>query len=132
MQVLLLHNAVAAGAPHEVEVVQQRGNPGSAAVERISEDVRRAGANRAATASLKICPPAPVAPQNGGMLTGEERERVFTVLLDDLFDGGSERPRHPFFDRPIAPKDVAAIKVRPPSTCTAWLCSTAPPVSCAD
>ena len=118
-----------------MEVVQQRGNPGSATVERISEDVRTDEGDRADTSSLKRCLPAPVALQNGGMPSVEERERVFTVLLDDLFDGGSERPRHPFFDRPIAPKDVAAIKVRSLSPATlpaASLCITASPVSCAD
>ena len=39
------------------------------------------------------------------------RETVATVVLDDLFDGGAERPRHPFTGRPIAPLDVAIVKV---------------------
>jgi FkbM family methyltransferase len=39
------------------------------------------------------------------------RETVATVVLDELFDGGAERPRHPFTGRPIAPTDVALIKV---------------------
>lgn len=39
------------------------------------------------------------------------RETVATVVLDDLFDGGPERPRHPFSGAPIAPRDVAMIKV---------------------
>ena len=38
-------------------------------------------------------------------------EKVRTVLVSDLFDGGPDRPRHPFFDRPMEPRDIAAIKV---------------------
>lgn len=99
-QVLLYHNALGSGAPHEVAVIKDTANPGSSRTE-----------------------PLPKGGGGGGGSTGgggpgssssvaAARETAMTVLLDDLFDGGAGRPRHPFFDRPIAPRDIAAIKVR--------------------
>lgn len=38
-------------------------------------------------------------------------ETVATIVLDELFDGSAGRPRHPFTDAPIAPGDVAVLKV---------------------
>ena len=53
-------------------------------------------------------------PQKGEAAGGAARsttETVATVILDELFDGSATRPRHPFTGAPIAPSDVAQIKV---------------------
>ena len=89
-QVYLYHNAVGSGAPHEVSVIKDTVNPGSSRV----EDAIPKGSSAAKS-------------HDGG-----GGERTTTVLLDDLFDGAEDRPRHPFFDRPVGPQDIAAIKVR--------------------
>jgi len=47
----------------------------------------------------------------GGAHAGGDAETVATVLLDELFDGAPHRPRHPFTGAPIAPEDVAIVKV---------------------
>ena len=40
-------------------------------------------------------------------------ETVATMLLADLFDGGGGvgRPQHPFLRRPVAPRDIASVKI---------------------
>ncbi len=47
----------------------------------------------------------------GGAHAGGDAETVATVLLDELFDGAPHRPKHPFTGAPIAPEDVAIVKV---------------------
>jgi FkbM family methyltransferase len=47
----------------------------------------------------------------GGEHAGGDAETVATVLLDELFDGAPHRPRHPFTGAPIAPEDIAIVKV---------------------
>jgi FkbM family methyltransferase len=46
-----------------------------------------------------------------GAHAGGDAETVATVLLDELFDGAPHRPKHPFTGAPIAPEDVAIVKV---------------------
>lgn len=92
-RVTLFKNAVGKTVS-TVTMLLNTGNPGASVVTGAGADPKVAAAAAA-----------------GGVGGSGAQEAVTTVVLDDLFDGAPHRPRHPFLDRPIAPGDIAILKV---------------------